>query len=89
MFNSILRFNSFSMQTLVALRERLRHKLSAKECVVKSVDKTCGAFLKIRVSSPLFENRPLLAQHRMVTDVINELGLKLHGYNIETIIPRP
>mmetsp|Transcript_33192 Transcript_33192/g.51889 ORF Transcript_33192/g.51889 Transcript_33192/m.51889 type:complete len:80 (-) Transcript_33192:98-337(-) len=76
------------MSFTAALQKCIAKKLSAEECLVKNLGKQCGTFLRIRVVSRKFDNQPLLDQHRMVADIIEEQGLKLHGYTIETIAPK-
>ena len=70
-----------------SLRQSIISHLKATQCSVTAIDKTCGQFLRIEVTSARFMGASILEQHRMVTDVIAASGMQLHGFTIVTKTP--
>jgi stress-induced morphogen len=63
------------------LRQRFGEHANIK---VEDVSGGCGDFFDIVVESAMFKNIPMVQQHRMVTDLINDIDR--HGATIRTKI---
>eukprot|EP01028_Stygiella_incarcerata_P002784 TRINITY_DN1528_c0_g1_i1.p2 TRINITY_DN1528_c0_g1~~TRINITY_DN1528_c0_g1_i1.p2 ORF type:complete len:115 (+),score=13.75 TRINITY_DN1528_c0_g1_i1:88-432(+) len=59
-------------------------------CTVNVIDMSggCGKIFKVVVESPLFASKTRIQQHRMVTDSLRDELKEVHGWQIETRIPK-
>ena len=66
------------------MKSLLVDKLKATKVELKDTSGGCGEFYQLYVESPLFFAKPMLAQHRLVTECLsNHIG-KMHGLTITT-----
>jgi BolA-like protein 3 len=75
-----VRFNQYISQ----IEGLLKQKLSASEVSVVDTSGGCGQSYHIKVTSPEFLNKPLIAQHKLVKNVLREEISKWHAVRIET-----
>ena len=75
---------SSSINRELLMKNLLVDKLKATKVELKDTSGGCGEFYQLYVESPLFVAKPMLAQHRLVTECLsNHIG-KMHGLTIST-----
>ncbi|OQR80949.1 hypothetical protein ACHHYP_16974 [Achlya hypogyna] len=65
----------------------LRQELSATHVKVDDISGGCGSMYKIEVASPTFEGKNVVAQHRLVNQVLKEEIAGMHGLTLKTYTP--
>lgn len=81
-FSTIPISSSSSRETL--MKSLLIDKLKATKVELKDTSGGCGEFYQLYVESPLFIAKPMLAQHRLVTECLSTHIGKMHGLTITT-----
>jgi len=74
--------SSISRESL--MKSLLVDKLKATKVELKDTSGGCGEFYQLYVESPLFVAKPMLAQHRLVTECLSTHIGKMHGLTITT-----
>jgi BolA-like protein 3 len=74
-------FRYFSHE--LRITEKIRKGLG-EGCKIEVVDLSggCGTMLQIKVNSPVFKDKTVVQQHRLVNKCIE--GEDLHGFRLET-----
>lgn len=65
-------------------RIRSSSALKVSAVQVKDTSSGCGSFFSIKVSSPDFEGKTLIQQHRLVNEVLKDEIKAIHGFTLET-----
>jgi stress-induced morphogen len=67
------------------VRNRIENGLSEAKAVVKDL-KGDGRYFRVEVISPEFQNKPLVAQHRLVQDLFTDEIARdeMHALSIKT-----
>jgi len=72
------------------IEAKLRADLTLKPTVVtvKDISSGCGSFFHVDITSPSFQGKKLVDQHRMVNEAIKEEIRAIHGLTINTRTPK-
>ncbi len=62
----------------------LQRSLGASKVEVTDVSGGCGAFFKVLVVAPVFNDIPIVKAHRLVLEALEKDVGKMHGITIET-----
>lgn len=57
-----------------------------KSVQVKDVSSGCGSFYDIHVTSPAFNGKTLIEQHRMINTILSSEIKGLHGFTLSTSV---
>jgi stress-induced morphogen len=60
-----------------------------EKLVVSDISGGCGSFFKVEVTSPCFEGKSLVQQHRMVHDALRQEIAEIHGITVVSKVPPP
>ncbi len=69
------------------IEKKLTTKLAPSQLEVLDVSGGCGAMFRVKVTSSAFSGVPLLAQHRMVYDILSEEMKSMHALHLDTAAP--
>ena len=70
------------------LRALLSEQLSPTELDVVDVSGGCGASFRVRIVSPQFAGKNMLAQHRAVNAVLKDELADVHALQLDTAAPK-
>ncbi|EPY31810.1 hypothetical protein STCU_03215 [Strigomonas culicis] len=63
--------------------------LKPTRVAVEDTSQGCGSFFNITIVSPVFAGKPLIQQHRLVNDVLQEEIKAIHGFTLNTMVAEP
>ncbi|RHZ67007.1 hypothetical protein Glove_303g102 [Diversispora epigaea] len=66
------------------LYEKLSKKFSPTKLHVQDISGGCGSMYSIEISSNQFKGLPIIKQHRMVNELLQEDIKKMHGLQLKT-----
>ncbi|KAF8414561.1 bola protein [Boletus edulis BED1] len=66
---------------------KLTERFSPSELAVQDISGGCGSFFAIKIASDTFKDLSTVKQHKLVTQVLKQEILGIHGLQIKTTIP--
>eukprot|EP00602_Paraphysomonas_sp_CaronLab_P002794 CAMPEP_0185026520 /NCGR_PEP_ID=MMETSP1103-20130426/10850_1 /TAXON_ID=36769 /ORGANISM="Paraphysomonas bandaiensis, Strain Caron Lab Isolate" /LENGTH=67 /DNA_ID=CAMNT_0027560135 /DNA_START=86 /DNA_END=286 /DNA_ORIENTATION=+ len=66
------------------MKELLEKTLDAKNVKVEDISGGCGSMFNIYVESPMFAGKTMVAQHKMVTNILKAEIAEMHGLTLKT-----
>eukprot|EP00735_Rhodelphis_limneticus_P011852 TRINITY_DN5006_c0_g1::TRINITY_DN5006_c0_g1_i1::g.24885::m.24885 TRINITY_DN5006_c0_g1::TRINITY_DN5006_c0_g1_i1::g.24885 ORF type:complete len:124 (-),score=-8.74,sp/P39724/BOL3_YEAST/53.62/4e-20,BolA/PF01722.13/3.4e-18 TRINITY_DN5006_c0_g1_i1:177-548(-) len=70
------------------IAEKLKTTLQPSTLLVEDMSGGCGTMFSITIESPLFKGKSLVAQHRMVNEILKDDIKKWHGLTLKTAAPK-
>ncbi len=78
----------FSTKQEILIKDTLIATLNPSKIEVTDTSGGCGAMYDIKVESPMFQGKTLVAQHKMVKSAIAEEIKTIHGLTVTTKITK-
>lgn len=78
------KINFFSFADKKVLEQKLTEKLKIDGLEVIDTSGNCGAAFIIKIKSPDFNGKTMIAQHRMVNEILKEDLKEIHSLQLKT-----
>ena len=87
--SNVLKINRlFSTTQETLIKDTLIASLNPSKIEVTDTSGGCGAMYDIKVESPMFQGKTLVAQHKMVKSAIAEEIKTIHGLTVTTKVTK-
>jgi stress-induced morphogen len=70
--------------TKVQLEEKLTKALKIKQLEVVDTSGGCGTSFQVKIKSADFNGKNMIAQHRMVNEILKEEMVEIHALQLKT-----
>ena len=87
-FKSHLKFiNKFQFKTFASkadLEQKIKQKIKVDSLEVVDLSGNCGSSFLIKIKSPDFKGKTMIAQHRMVNEILKDDLKEIHALQLKT-----
>ena len=80
----ITNFNYYNFATAEEVERKIKEQMKIESLEVKDISGGCGDSFLIRVKSPEFNGKTMIAQHRLVNDILKEELKGIHALQLKT-----
>lgn len=82
--SSIQCFRYYSTKGEQTIADKLKKAFQPTQLQVEDISGGCGSMYQINITSEAFQGKPLVKQHRMVNEVLQEDIKNMHGLQLVT-----
>ncbi|EEB06107.1 eukaryotic protein [Schizosaccharomyces japonicus yFS275] len=82
--SSVQRLRYYSTKGEQSIAEKLKNAFQPTQLQVEDISGGCGSMYQINITSEAFRGKPLVKQHRMVNEVLQEDIKNMHGLQLVT-----
>lgn len=77
-------FFNRSFASKIEIEKKIRDKIKIENLEVIDTSGNCGTSFSIKIKSPDFKGKTVIAQHRMVNDILKEDLKDIHALQLKT-----